>query len=277
MKKYLSIFIVFMLTLSATSKTFATDGVIRIFFDQNITNERLAEMVASGEIPWNVTHLFLSGNEISDLTPLSKLTNLQELSLVENRVTDLTPLSNLTNLQSLNLSKNQITDISSIANLTKLGGNFGALNLKDNQITDLTPLSGLKDLQWLSLGGNPIEDITPLETLPNLNMWMLGLDGIPTVTEEQIEALRQAWEVLINARIPGDVNGDGVVDIKDVLEILKFLSDMPSAITDNNAFDAAINAARVVSSAGENPTINDALEILKYLAGLPSEIPRFEK
>jgi hypothetical protein len=58
----------------------------------------------------------------------------------------------------------------------------------------------------------------------------------------------------------GDVNGDGVVNIADALEILKFLAKLDSAVH--------------VPSGTSPPTINDALEILKYLAKLDNKIVR---
>jgi hypothetical protein len=67
------------------------------------------------------------------------------------------------------------------------------------------------------------------------------------------------------ARIPGDVDGNGVVTITDALEILMYLAGMDSALDQPDNF----NAARVITG-GEKPTINDALEILMYLAGMES-------
>ncbi|MCL2576474.1 MAG: stalk domain-containing protein [Defluviitaleaceae bacterium] len=60
-----------------------------------ITNERLAEMVTSGEIPANVTWLNLRVNPISDITPLSGLMNLAELQLHENQITDWSPVEHV--------------------------------------------------------------------------------------------------------------------------------------------------------------------------------------
>mgnify|MGYP001604725122 FL=1 len=50
--------------------------------------------------------------KISDLGPLSGLTNLTVLLLVSNQISDLSPLSGLTNLSRLDLRSNQITDLS---------------------------------------------------------------------------------------------------------------------------------------------------------------------
>jgi hypothetical protein len=68
-------------------------------------------------------------------------------------------------------------------------------------------------------------------------------------------------------RVLGDVNGDGTVNIGDVIEILKSLAGMKNIINDcNNAEQAAF------ITGGEKPTIADAVEILRYLAGMTNRI-----
>jgi endoglucanase len=67
----------------------------------------------------------------------------------------------------------------------------------------------------------------------------------------------------------GDINGNGVVEITDVLEILKLLAGLDNLITQN---EDALAAARITVEAPAMPTINCALEILKFLAGLDSKL-----
>jgi hypothetical protein len=67
----------------------------------------------------------------------------------------------------------------------------------------------------------------------------------------------------------GDVNGDGKVDIKDALEILKYLAKLPSVLDDGGN---AVKNALVYDPGMENPTMLDVIEILKHLAKLPSRI-----
>ena len=105
--------------------------------NQNITNILLAEMVADGTIPQNTTHLILSGNQISDLAPLSGLTNLELLNLANNQIADLSPLVELDNLETLWLARNQISDISPLSDLI----NLQKLGLEFNRVTDISPLS----------------------------------------------------------------------------------------------------------------------------------------
>ena len=56
-------------------------------------------------------------NEITDVTPLSKMTQLKILNLPNNELKDITPLSSLVNLQKLDLEANYISDLSPVSNL----------------------------------------------------------------------------------------------------------------------------------------------------------------
>jgi internalin A len=82
-----------------------------------------------------LTTLTLFGNQISDLRPLSSLTNLTGLSLDNNQIADLRPLSTLTNLTDLYLDNNSIADLKPLSPLT----NLKYLNLSNNPtLTDKT-------------------------------------------------------------------------------------------------------------------------------------------
>ncbi len=58
----------------------------------------------------NLTALYLGGNQIADVQPLSALTNLTALNLGSNQIADVQPLSALTNLTALNLGSNPLPD-----------------------------------------------------------------------------------------------------------------------------------------------------------------------
>jgi internalin A len=121
----------------------------------------------------NLQSLDLSGNQISDISALSNLTNLQSLNLRANQISDISALASLTNLQSLYLGedqsllypgKNQISNISALSNLT----NLQSLDLSDNQISNISALANLTNLQSLDLSDNQISDISALANLTNL-------------------------------------------------------------------------------------------------------------
>jgi internalin A len=101
---------------------------------------------------------------ISDLQPLSRLTKLTILDLHSDRIRDIKPLSGLTNLDTLILDGGGIKDLKPLASLTKLKD----LDLHNNQISDLKPLSRLTNLRTLTLTNNRISDLKPLAGLNKL-------------------------------------------------------------------------------------------------------------
>ena len=131
-------------------------------------------------------YLGLVGCQIRDITPLAGLTNLTWLDLYENNISDISPLANLTQLQILQIYQNQISDLTPLTALTQLRN----LALEDNLIRDITPLAGLKQLRTLLLGNftpylpnnNQISDITPLAELVNLEFLNLGYNRISNIT-----------------------------------------------------------------------------------------------
>ena len=104
---------------------------------------------------------------LSDLGPLTGLTNLTVLILSSHNLSNLTPLAGLTNLQELYLADNAIVDTSALSGLT----NLTMLYLVDNAIVDVSPLSGLTNLTVLELQGNAVEDVSALSGLTNLT-WL---------------------------------------------------------------------------------------------------------
>jgi hypothetical protein len=261
------------LTLKNTSATSAVEilkhgGVYVGLTGRGITDEQLAEMVANGEIPQNVTEMCLGGNQITDISPLSQLTNLRDLNLNRNQISDLTPLSNLTNLGrnmgGLSLDNNQITDLTPLANLT----NLGVLSLDNNLITDVTPLQNLTNLWWLDLRDNQVEDVMPLVWLTGLDSQSLVLRGNPVASDtEQLAALRAARSRNAHRTTLtlGHVLGTEPYTVNDALEILRYTVGLPSVL-DNCT--VAVIAALIVNE--EVPDVRDALQILRSLVGLSS-------
>lgn len=131
----------------------------------------LSQAVNPLEIEW-VREQFLAGErlpegitaQISDLSPLSGLTNLYSLDIIGTRVADLSPLATLTNLKSLSILGSQIEDLSPLATLTELR----SLTIYVTKISDISPLTTLTNLRSLSIFGPRIRDISPLATHTNL-------------------------------------------------------------------------------------------------------------
>ena len=122
----------------------------------------------------NLTELYLSDNQIQDISVLANLTNLTSLGLRDNKIQDISALANLTNLTSLDLWDNKIQDISALANLT----NLTSLDLWDNKIQDISVLASLIKLECLNLSAKPINptDIEWLrQQLPHCNITSVEL------------------------------------------------------------------------------------------------------
>ena len=84
-----------------------------------------------------LTFLYLPDAPVTDLTPISKLTTLEAVTVRGGKIQDLTPLAGLSNLEYLDLSGNQISDLRPLAGLK----NLHDLNLNNNKVSDLSPLT----------------------------------------------------------------------------------------------------------------------------------------
>lgn len=122
------------------------------------------------EYATNLTILHLGGrNRITDLRPLANLTNLVKLYVWHTPTKDaipvtdldLRPITKLINLEVLSLERNGITDITPLMGLKKLR----ILQLTHNHIVDFSPLVGLTNLRTLWIKDNWEHDITPLLSL----------------------------------------------------------------------------------------------------------------
>ena len=120
----------------------------------------------------NLKELDLTGTEVEDISPLSKLTKIETLDLSLNySLKDIRPLSELTSLKTLFLSFTSVSDISSLSRLK----NLKYLDLSNTRyIKDIAPLSELKELEFLSLRNSILPSIPeslltlPLPIIPDL-------------------------------------------------------------------------------------------------------------
>lgn len=83
--------------------------------------------------------------DISDLSLIARMPDLQELSLCYESITDISPLTSLSKLTYLDLSGNEITDISSLAGMDALT----TLKLSHTKVTDLSTAREMNSLKKL--------------------------------------------------------------------------------------------------------------------------------
>ncbi len=105
----------------------------------------------------------LSSSDINDLDGVQFCIHARTIDLSNNRISDLSPLTGLTNLEELNLSDNQIGFIDDLSNLIGLK----SVILSNNFIEDISPLFELEKLEYVDITGNNIspEQIDKLNDL----------------------------------------------------------------------------------------------------------------
>ena len=102
---------------------------------------------------------FASNTTLSNLDALAKGAPKLEFLVCNNcDISDISFLNTLTNMQNLHLVNNNIENIKVLANLERLDRLF----LHDNEISDITPLAQLSNLITVDLRNNNIEDFSPL-------------------------------------------------------------------------------------------------------------------
>ena len=118
-----------------------------------------AKAVASLNLAYAEWQKYVSEKEpISSIAGLENFTNLESLDLSGNAITDLTPLSALTTLKALILTGCTAEDYTPLASLT----NLRVLMLDQSTIADPTPLFTLTNLKCLYLEGSQIKNYFPL-------------------------------------------------------------------------------------------------------------------
>ncbi|MCC5929268.1 MAG: CotH kinase family protein [Cyclobacteriaceae bacterium] len=140
-------------------------------------------------------------NEISDISLLQSLLNLERLYLRGNQITDISPLAGMRALEHLNLRENQVQSIESLQSLPALK----YLNLHSNpEIPSLAPVGNLVQLKTLILRNVPVGDdlkfIENLTALQRLNIRNCQIsDTRPLANLMARGALQDNWDQDVKA------------------------------------------------------------------------------
>ena len=164
--------------------------------------------IAGQEYSTDLTELDLGSMYLTDadIEPLQYMVNLRSLDLRQNQLTDLTPLAGLTQLETLRLGGSDSgVNNPNLQDLTPLSGlkNLEILVLPGNsQIRDLTPISGLTNLREFSMSGDSsagayqIADLSPLAGLTNLERLSVTINGVDSL--EPLRNLKKLAYLFIN-------------------------------------------------------------------------------
>ena len=240
-----------------------------------------------------ITEIDLSNNQLTDVSPLKNIKNIDKLVLANNNV-DVNSLVGIDSVIDLDLSNNHITDITALEKLKYevtssgwfAGGGDGRdliLNLSNNNISNIEPITKIRSIQKINLANNKITDISILKDFDFTFIYKLGeveevyedgdikdFEGIDFsgnyINVEDVENkkaidvfnAKKVKLVLDNQKenIPkkGDFDGDGKVSIYDVVQILT-QSILGGDLTDDMLYIMDYNGDGKV-------TIYDAIQFL---------------
>ena len=148
------------------------------------------------ECVWLEVLLLHNNKELSDLSPLKDLQNLQELRVYSTQVSDLSPLKVLLNLQLLSVWSTKVSDLSPLKGLQ----NLHRLDVSSTKVSDLSPILPLikkgVQVKWGSSVENQVIEVKncPL-TNPPVEIVQQGNEAILNYFA-QIEAQGGTEEIL---------------------------------------------------------------------------------
>lgn len=140
--------------------------------------------------------LVLDYQQIADLTPLAELP-LEYLSLTGNQVSDLSPLAGMTGLQVLDLGENPVRSAEGLSGLPGLR----EVTLEATGITSVEPFRD-SGIRALNVRTTWVRDYTPLETCPELTRLVTG-----SMPEGAAETLAAALCACSGTQDPGPAGG----------------------------------------------------------------------
>lgn len=140
------------------------------------------------ELNNNAKQLFDSNQmkpgSVKSLSDLTKMPNLKGLSVAMQNITDISSIAELMNLEALDLKNNPFSDISALGQLKFLK----RVGLFDTRVTDLSPLASCPMLTELDVGKLPISfpnSIAELKKLQKLSLFETTIDSLSGIEEFQ--------------------------------------------------------------------------------------------
>ncbi len=177
------------------------------------TKEKLSPAsLSSGDIR-KIKGLYL--REIDDLTPISPLTDLEQLWLEQTSVEDLTPISDFHHLEALYLNGSAVMDINplremenleilelegcKVRNLQALGNlnQLRRLSIRETEVKSLAQISGLTQLRHLDAAHTAVRDLDPLKKLKAIENLYLDFSLVSSLNP--IRELKQLKELSLSA------------------------------------------------------------------------------
>ena len=172
-----------------------------------------------------MTELVIDSTNVSDLTPVVGLINLEVLGVSAPLISDFSPLKGLINLTRLWFDRTEVTDLSPLAGLV----NLKSIGTWGTPFSDLSPLAGLTNLERLDICGAKLSDLSPITGLTGLKTLYLARNGLSDISP--IAALTGVERIRLE--------GNHITDISPLagLTNLKWLHAGQNEISDFSPLD----------------------------------------
>ena len=170
---------------------------------------------------WNITSLDIS-SDVKDLSELSKMPFIENLTVQQGDYENLSAISALTNLKSLSidgvtLTTNELKAIASLPDISSLSlircnlssiselsmaKSLSRLDLSNNTIRDLEPISTMAGLEYLNLSHNAVTQLSALTGASKLKELDLSYNSVTSTVAlsgcKSLEQLRLDFNTLTN-------------------------------------------------------------------------------
>ena len=207
---------------------------------------------------YSLTSLTLSGDNLSDISPLSSLGGLVFLDLSDNSISDLRPLSSLRELKTLYLDNNPITDYTPLYDLPQLE----MLSIRGIAITD-EQLKALSE----SLPNCKIHSETADETVSEVTFGSLSFRTDATELDLSNMGITDLSPLSVcKGLIKLDITGNAVSDLTPLMDLqnLEWLSIKDNQITDLRPL-MGMRSLHYINAEGNGITATAALASLTDL------------
>ena len=207
---------------------------------------------------YSLTSLTLTGNNLTNISPLSALGGLVFLDVSDNSISDLSPLSGLRELKTLYLDNNPITDFSPLYSLTQLDTlSIRGIAITDEQLRELSAAlpncaihseTATKTAAEISLGGATFKsDATEID-----------LSGMGISDISALAACKNLRKL--------DLTGNSISDLTPLMDIptLEWLSIKDNLVTDLRPL-MGMSSLRYINAEGNGVTGTAALATLSDL------------
>lgn len=222
--------------LATTSATFTIDEVLNECPDTSITLSSQAEVDAFTTNYPNCTELngslTISGDDITDLTPLSGITSIVGLSVSNTSLETLSGLENIvqsTDIAFFTISNNsQLTNISALSNLNSFAA-LDTLEISNNPLLlNLEGLEGVTELLDIFVFNNSsLQDFAGLSSLESILNGMIINNNSSLISFNGLTNLSFAEEIIIE-------NNNSLINLNG-LDLLTQIGGLQ--ILNNNAFE----------------------------------------